>query len=80
MDAAAQMMFTSVRMEGYNAAETMHLVQEVRAWGLMQGEDFDFAYHPPLYHERNPGYDRASFAEFRFYEERYATMFKLKYL
>ena len=80
MDVTAPMTFTVVPMEGFNAAETMHLVQEVRAWGLVQGVDFDFAYHPPLYHERNPGYDRPSFAEFTFYTERYATMFKLKYL
>ena len=74
------MMFTVVPMEGYNAAETMYLVQEVRAWGLVQGEDFDFAYHPPRHYDRAPSYDSPSFAEFRFYEERYATMFKLKYL
>ena len=80
MDAAAQMMSTVVRMEGYNAAETMHLVQEVRAWGLVQGVDFDFAYHPPVYHDRAAHQNIKSVAEFRFYEEQYATMFKLKYL
>ena len=77
---SSQTAVIKVNILACNVEDTMRIVREVREWGLMQGEDFDFAYHPPLYHERNPGYDRASFAEFRFYEERYATMFKLKYL
>jgi len=74
------MMSTVVRMEGYNAAETMRVVQEIRESGLVQGQDFDFAYHPPVYHDRQPHQNIKSVAEFRFYTQQYATMFKLKYL
>ena len=48
------MMSTVVRMEGYGAADTLCVVQEIREWGLIQGQDFDFAYHPPVYHDRQP--------------------------
>jgi hypothetical protein len=67
-------------MEGYGVADTLRVVQEIREWGLIQGQDFDFAYHPPGYHDRQPHLNIKSVAEFRFYTERYATMFKLKYL
>ena len=74
------MMSTVVRMEGYGAADTLCVVQEIREWGLVQGQDFDFAYHPPIYHDRQPRLNIKSVAEFRFYTQQYATMFKLKYL
>jgi hypothetical protein len=80
MDAAAQMMSTVVRMEGYSAADTLGVVQEIRESGLVQGQDFDFAYHPPVYHDRAAHQNIKSVAEFRFYTQQYATMFKLKYL
>lgn len=69
-----------VNIVACNVEDTMRIVREVREWGLIQGEDFDFAYHPPRYYDRAPSYDSPSQAEFRFYEEQYATMFKLKYL
>ena len=74
------MMSTVVRMEGYGAADTLCVVQEIREWGLVQGQDFDFAYHPPIYHDRQPHLNIKSVAEFRFYTQQYAKMFKLKYL
>lgn len=74
------MMSTVVRMEGYGAADTLCVVQEIRESGLVQGQDFDFAYHPPVYHDRQPHLNIKSVAEFRFYTQQYATMFKLKYL
>ena len=74
------MMSTVVCMEGYGAADTLCVVQEIREWGLVQGQDFDFAYHPPIYHDRQPRLNIKSVAEFRFYTQQYATMFKLKYL
>jgi len=80
MDVDAQMMFTSVRMEGCSAENAMRIVHEVREWGLMQGEDFDFAYHHDEFMGRSWKPVRPRYAEFRFYEEQYATMFKLKYL
>jgi hypothetical protein len=61
-------------------AEVMDIVRELRQQGLAQGKDFDFAYHPPVYHDRQPHQNIKSVAEFRFYTQQYATMFKLKYL
>lgn len=74
------MTLTVVRIEGYNAVDTLRVVQEIREWGLAQGQDFDFAYHPPIYHDRQPHLNIMSVAEFRFYAQQDATWFKLKYL
>ena len=59
--------------------EVMEIVHELRAQGLLQGRDFDFAYHQARYD--NNSYDAVEnrHAIFTFYTERYATLFTLKY-
>lgn len=58
--------------------EVMDIVRELREQGLVQGQDFDFAYHPARYD--NFAYDNVDkHAVFTFYTERYATLFTLKY-
>ena len=60
--------------------EVMPIVRALRDDGLVQGQDFDFAY-------RHAKYDTDSWeavhnrrTTFIFYKEEYATMFTLKYL
>jgi hypothetical protein len=57
----------------------MELVQELRNVGLVQGRDFDFSYTPEsynsgIYEAVNPRY-----VVFKFYVEKWATWFILKY-
>ena len=60
--------------------EVMTIVREMREMGWVQGKDFDFAYKPPrhdtdiLFTEITPKY-----TVFKFYTEKYATLFSLKY-
>jgi hypothetical protein len=63
----------------------MDIVRDLRARSMIQGQDFDFAYHPvsssDLVEDTFDGdleYPE-SYAAFGFYNEKYATMFMLKY-
>jgi len=60
-------------------AEVMEIVREMRENGITQGEDFDFAYHPPTYN--NDGYEAVTPGRvvFAFYTEKYATWFSIKW-
>ena len=55
------------------------IVQALRAQGYVQGKDFDFSYRPAVYN--NDGYEQVSpkHTEFKFYTEKLATLFALKY-
>ncbi len=58
--------------------EVMDIVRELRAQGLVQGKDFDFAYNPPEEDWMN-GTQIARFTRFTFYEEKWGTWFTLKW-
>ena len=62
-----------------SATTIMDIVRELRAQGLAQGTDFDFAFSPAKYN--NDGWDPVTprHAVFTFYSEKYATLFALKY-
>lgn len=71
----------SVKIYNRNANDTMEIVRELRVSGLVQGKDFDFAYH-------RESYDYFSsdaicviprHAIFTFYNEKHSTLFLLKY-
>lgn len=59
--------------------KVMNIVREMRDQGIVQGTDFDFAYHPATYN--NDGYEAITPAHvvFAFYNEKYATWFSLKW-
>lgn len=67
--------------------QLMEIVRDLRARSMIQGQDFDFAYHPTSSGISNLDQDPfenelsypASYASFGFYNEKYATMFMLKY-
>lgn len=72
-------MALSVTILHKNAVEIMEIVRELRAQGLVQGHDFDFAFSQAKYN--NDGWEAVSPRQtvFTFRSEKYATLFTLKY-
>ena len=62
-----------------NADDTMRIVRELREQGLVQGKDFDFAFHKATYTKDSWTAVTPRQTIFTFYTERYATLFALKY-
>ena len=71
----------SVKIYNRNANDTMEIVRELRASGLVQGKDFDFAFHRASYdYTSNDIADSIpKHAIFTFYNEKLSTLFLLKY-
>jgi hypothetical protein len=61
-----------------NPLEILDIVKELRASGLMQGKDFDFAFNQSRWDEMIGEIPKQTV--FSFYKEKYATLFALKYL
>jgi hypothetical protein len=61
------------------ANDVLDIVRELRAQGLVQGTDFDFAYNKTQYD--NFSYEPAvkQHTVFSFHTEKYATLFALRY-
>ena len=57
--------------------EVMDIVRTLREGGLVQGIDFDFAYHQSMWDEMLGEIPKHTI--FTFYEDRNATLFVLKY-
>lgn len=60
--------------------EVMEIVRLLRLQGLTQGIDFDFAYHQTKFDPITGHHVEDRHAIFKFYVEKYATLFSLKYL
>ena len=71
-------MAITIIVENKDPTAILEIVRELRASGLAQGVHFDFA----LYQNRwDPMIgDVKGFTNFTFYEEKYSTLFALKYL
>ena len=70
----------SVKVYNRSANDTMEIVRELRASGLDQGKDFDFAYHRASYDYTSD--DKSEIPKhtiFTFYNETLSTLFLLKY-
>lgn len=66
-------------LDGIFPGTVMDMVYDLRRSGLVQGTDFDFKYVPPIYDwKTHEGRDR--YAEFKFYNPKWATWFALKYI
>jgi hypothetical protein len=70
-------MTVTVTVRNRDANETMDIVSKLRAEGLVQGQDFDFAYNQSRW-DGMIG-DVPSKTVFTFYTEKYASLFALKY-
>jgi hypothetical protein len=71
-------MAITIVVENKNVNEILDIVKELRAGGLVQGVHFDFAFHQSRWDPMIG--DVKSFTNFTFYEEKYSTLFALKYL
>jgi hypothetical protein len=71
-------MAVSITIEHKNPSDILDIVRELRANGLVQGVDFDFAYTQSRWDEMIG--EIPTYTVFTFYEEKYSTLFALKYL
>jgi hypothetical protein len=69
---------TNITLHDRSPNEVLEMVKELRQQGLVQGEDFDFAYNQGRWDEMIGEVPKS--AIFSFYTEKYATMFALKYI
>ncbi len=68
---------TQVVIPNKSAGDIMDIVRNLRADGLVQGKDFDFAFHQSRWDDMIGEIPKESV--FTFYTEKYATLFALKY-
>lgn len=68
---------TVVRLTGTSANRVLEIVYELRSSGLSQGTDFDFVFHPGRWD--NMTGDIEKYVEFKFYDSKNATWFRLKH-
>lgn len=62
-----------IRVEDIRPARVMEIAHDLRQRGCLQGQDFDFAYHPAdTLH--------GPYCQWAFYNSKWATFFNLKYL
>jgi hypothetical protein len=71
-------MAITVVVEDRNVSDVLDIVKELKASGLVQGVHFDFAYNQSRWDPMIG--DVKGFTNFTFYEEKYSTLFALKYL
>ncbi len=57
--------------------EVPEIVEELRQQGLVQGRDFDFEFHQTLW--ENYAIKEHAHSIFKFYSEKYATLFAIRY-
>ena len=55
------------------------IAKELQRQGYKINVDFDYAYHPPVYNHFGHEEPTRRFTVFTFYNEKYATLFSLKY-
>jgi hypothetical protein len=68
---------TVIKILDKDPGAVIDIVKELRASGLVQGKDFDFAFHRTRW-DHMIG-DVKGFTNFIFYEEKLATLFALRY-
>jgi hypothetical protein len=71
-------MAVMINVEYKNANDILDIVRELRASGLVQGVHFDFAFNQSRWDEMIGEIPKNT--QFTFYEEKYSTLFALKYL
>jgi hypothetical protein len=68
---------TVIKLLNKDPNEVMDIVRSMRANGMVQGKDFDFAYYQSRWDEMIGEIPKT--VEFRFYEEKLATWFALRW-
>jgi hypothetical protein len=68
---------TVINLTRYQLEEVLQVVKDLRRQGLVQGQDFDYAWQPRRWDEMVG--DVPSSVEFRFYNSQLATWFSLRW-
>jgi hypothetical protein len=68
---------TVIKLLDKEPNEIIDIVKKLRASGMVQGKDFDFAFYRTRWDPMIG--DVKGFTNFTFYEEKLATLFALKY-
>ena len=71
-------MAVTITIENRSVIAILDIVKELKTNGLIQGVHFDFAYNQSRWDPMIG--DVKGFTNFTFYEEKYSTLFALKYL
>ena len=71
-------MAITVVIENRDVSNVLDIVKELKTSGLVQGVHFDFAYNQSRWDPMIG--DVKGFTNFTFYEEKYSTLFALKYV
>lgn len=71
-------MAVTITVENRSVIDVLDIVKELKTSGLVQGVHFDFAYNQSRWDPMIG--DVKGFTNFTFYEEKYSTLFALKYL
>jgi len=71
-------MAVTITIENRSVTDVLDIVKELKTSGLVQGVHFDFAYNQSRWDPMIG--DVKGFTHFTFYEEKYSTLFALKYL
>ena len=71
-------MAITVVVENRGVSDVLDIVKELKTSGLIQGVHFDFAYNQSRWDPMIG--DVKGFTNFTFYEEKYSTLFALKYI
>jgi hypothetical protein len=69
----------TVKVSKRDANGVMEIVKDLRAQGLKQGIDFDFEFYQTKFDPITGHHMEDRHAIFKFYVEKYATLFSLKY-
>ena len=68
-----------VKMIDMLPGKAMEIVRELRSKGYIQGVDFDFEYHKPVFNDWSGDAVYNRYTIFTFYKDSLATWFVLKY-
>lgn len=67
-----------VTVKNKSVSEILEIVNQLRSQGLIQGQDFDFAFNQSRWDDMIGEIPNSTV--FTFYDEKYATMFILRFL
>jgi len=67
-----------ITIENRDVSNVLDIVKELKTSGLVQGVHFDFAYNQSRWDDMIG--EIPTYTDFTFYEEKYSTLFALKYL
>lgn len=67
-----------VKISDLNIGDVIDMVADLKRDGLVQGTDFDFAFRPGQW-DYAKGEGTVKHTEFRFYHERHAVFYSLKW-